>query len=97
MYNKTNWNMIDYMQYSCSLQKTIANDTISCANTYNFTTEYQMPDISINSMVGIYNQLKNNNTNTVSKYIKHYWPGVNQTSCDRNCLNGYINEMVVTI
>ena len=97
LYDRDTWDIIDYMQYSCSLQKTIINDRVMCNNTYNFTTEYNLPNIGLNSMVNIYNKLLRNDTDIVHKYIKHYWPGVNQSWCDKNCLYSYTSEMVVTV
>ena len=71
-YDKNNKMIKDYRQYSCSLRDTIKSDKVLCNNTYNFTTEYKMNSLSLDSMIKLYNQFKTNSSDTASKYIKHY-------------------------
>ena len=96
-YDKNNKMIKDYQQYSCSLRDTIITEKVSCINTYNFTKEYKMNSLSLNSMIKLYNQIKTNSSNTASKYIKHYSPGVNNTARDAQCLKNYVDEIVVSV
>jgi len=96
-YDKNNKMIKDYRQYSCSLRDTIKSDKVLCNNTYNFTTEYKMNSLSLNSMIKLYNQIKTNSSDTAIKYIKHYYPGANHTACDTQCLKNYVDEIVVSV
>lgn len=98
IYNKTTWDILDYMQYSCSLRNTIKNNKINCMNTYNFTTEYDMvgKTINLDTMIEFYNKLTNEDV-YIQKYHKHYSPGSNFNYCDSKCKTQYLDEIIFLI
>ena len=90
-----NWTFLDYHQYSCSLTNIIKTNKFSCQNTYNFTTEYNLPDVSLDSFLKLFSYMKNS-TEIINKYHRHYSPGINTGSCDKQCQNNYLSEILVS-
>ena len=94
VYDNSTMEFIDYIQYSCPLKTIIKENNVFCINTYNFTTEYNVSNISTKSFVEIYNKMKNNDTNTISKYNTNYKAG-NSNYCNNICLRNYLKEIII--
>jgi len=95
LYNKSDFSIVDYMQYSCPLQSIIKTDIIYCNNTYNFSQEYELDGITLPSFQKLYNLL-NTDDDILYKYRVHYWPGkITSKSCDQKCRNYFLDEIVV--
>ncbi len=89
------WQFLDYHQYSCGLNNIIKTNDFTCQNTYNFTTEYSVPDISLNSYLQLYSLMQHTST-IMNNYHYHYSPGANFGNCSNQpCINYYLSEIVV--
>jgi len=92
-YDRDNFNILDYDQYTSNLQVTIEEDSIHYYKSYSFNSEYNLDGVNLHNLVTLYDSIRDNNT-ILQRYYKNYNPGLNQTNCDTTCKNNLLSNIL---
>jgi sphingomyelin phosphodiesterase len=90
-YDRDTFEIIDYEQYAINLTAINEGKPFTFTKQYSALKEYELKDLSVNSMVDIYNRMKKNNT-LADVYCSHFNPGMNHTCSE----NGAIGDILVS-
>lgn len=92
-YDKNNFDILNYYQYTSNLQKTIEANKIIYNHTYSFNEEYNMQGVNLENWKKLYNDIKKNDT-ILNKYYNHLTPGLNHTQCNSQCKNDLLTDIL---
>ena len=87
--------LVNYQQYICNLTTIIKTNNYTCEMLYNFREFYQVPDMSLQSFITIYNNFYKNMT-LLNKYLefKNYGQPVIEKCDDQTCVNEKLTEIL---
>lgn len=92
-YERDNYDILDYDQYTSNLTETILQNKIIFYKSYSFNNEYDLNGVNLDNWIQLYENIKNSNI-TLNKYYHHYNPGINNTICDLNCKQSLLNSIL---
>lgn len=93
-YNKTNYDLTDYYQYTANLTKVSLDNNLDYENSYQFNKLYNFTDgPKLDNWIKLYNRLQSDNK-TLMNYYRFTNPNANNKQCDTNCKNGLLNDIL---
>ena len=93
-YNKTNYNLLDYHQYTTNLTNISLTNNIDYSITYTFNKLYNFTDgPNLVNWIKLFNNIQNNNQ-TLTDYYRFMNPNANNNLCNIECRNNLLNDIL---
>jgi len=93
-YDQNNGKLLNYKQYTADLNKTIQNNRIDYVENYDFKELYNVDDISKESFLKIYHNMRMNNT-VLNQYYTYNKPDGKTKNCSEDCRNELFNDILI--